>query len=150
MARRSLVVACVALCVSAAGAFAPLPLAPATRTGLRAAICSAEPSVSRRDALGRALSLLGGAAAAGGLPKIADAKLTKATAEDTVAAWNRLVDAKDLLEDVSMLFVWRVLKTMGVCGRWVPPTFGYLFLSPLFLPDSGLLPSATGRPACDC
>jgi hypothetical protein len=101
-ARMRLPAACLALCVTTVSAFAPLglPAAPcagrASRSGivgLRAAR-SAEPvSVSRRD-LGRALVFLGGASV---FPSVSQSKMTKATAEDTIAAWNKLMDAKDQL-----------------------------------------------------
>ena len=91
---------CVALCVAASTAFAPLSTPPAVGRaagrngliGLRAASSSPEP-LSRRE-LGRALVLLGGASM---LPAASQAKMTKATAEDTVAAWNKLMDAKEAL-----------------------------------------------------
>ena len=102
-ARMRLPAACIALCVTTVSAFAPLglPAAPcagrASRSGmfgLRAARSAAEPvSVSRRD-LGRVLVFLGGASV---FPSVSESKMTKATAEDTIAAWNKLMDAKDQL-----------------------------------------------------
>ena len=102
------VVVCVVLWVSFADAFAPPPLAPSSRTsntavGLRASAKSAEAAVpvSRRGAMGRALSLIAGVAVVGELP--AEAKPTKATEEDTIAAWNKLIDAQASLAEVKAL-----------------------------------------------
>jgi len=98
MARKTLLAVAFVLCISAADGFAAVPqIVPAaharagarTSVGLRSSTCSSTPASAtwtRRDAVGRALSLLGGAAVAGTLPQTAAAKLTKATAEDTVKA----------------------------------------------------------------
>ena len=103
------VVVCVVLWVSFADAFVPPPLAPSSRTsntavGLRASAKSAAEAavpVSRRGAMGRALSLIAGVAVVGELP--AEAKPTKATEEDTIAAWNKLIDAQESLAEVKAL-----------------------------------------------
>jgi len=114
MAQKTLLAVAFVLCISAADGFAAVPqivraaharAAARTSVGLRSSHSSTPASATwtRRDAVGRALSLLGGAAVAGTLPQTAAAKLTKATAEDTVKAWNKLVDAQDLLADVGPL-----------------------------------------------
>ena len=103
------VVVCVVLWVSFADAFAPPPLAHTSRSsntavGLRASAKSAAEAavpVSRRGAMGRALSLIAGVAVVGELP--AEAKPTKATEEDTIAAWNKLIDAQESLAEVKAL-----------------------------------------------
>ena len=98
--KRPLAAACLALCASMGDAFAPLPLAPSRRPradGLRAASSAAEPAVSRRSAMARALTLVGGGATLGAMPRASVAKATKATAADTVAAWNTLMDVMDTL-----------------------------------------------------
>jgi hypothetical protein len=51
--------------------------------------------------MGRALSLIAGVAVVGELP--AEAKPTKATEEDTIAAWNKLIDAQESLATVNAL-----------------------------------------------
>ena len=94
----------VVCAVSVAEAFAPLALSHSSaRTatnafGLRAARCTVAP-VPRREAMGRVLStLVGAGTVVGAVPCSSVAKPTKASAEDTIAAWNVLVDAMEKLD----------------------------------------------------
>jgi len=99
MPSRLLAVCVLYACLAAASAFAPLVHAPSTARSRVALDLRASAPVSRRAVLDESAKLLlGGAAVVGVMPSGALAKATKASAEDTVAAWNSLVDAIEKLD----------------------------------------------------